>query len=69
MPWRKFLIWNFLGATAWVTVICSAGYLFGRHWGRVERILSRFNLVLLIAALVAGGIWWWHSRNRKRQAS
>jgi membrane protein DedA with SNARE-associated domain len=69
MPWRKFLIWNFLGATAWVSVICSAGYLFGRHWGRLQRDISRLDAVFLVAALVCGGLWWWRSRVRNRQAS
>jgi membrane protein DedA with SNARE-associated domain len=69
MSWRKFLIWNFLGATAWVTVICSAGYLFGRHWGRLQRDIGRIDAVLAVAALVGVAIWWWRSRNRNRQAS
>ena len=37
MPWRKFMVFNFLGAGLWVTVISGAGYLFGRHWDRLER--------------------------------
>jgi membrane protein DedA with SNARE-associated domain len=68
MPWRKFLIWNFLGATAWVTVICSAGYLFGRHWGRMQRVMGRVDAVLAIVAIIGVAIWWWRSRSRKRQA-
>ena len=43
MPWRKFLVFNFLGAAVWVTVISGAGYLFGRHWERLERILKRLR--------------------------
>ena len=43
MPWRKFAVFNFLGAALWVTVISGAGYLFGRHWGRLERDVKRFD--------------------------
>jgi membrane protein DedA with SNARE-associated domain len=68
MPWRKFLIWNFLGAAAWVSVICGAGYLFGRHWGRLERDISRADTILLIAALVAAALWRWGIRNRQASA-
>jgi membrane-associated protein len=32
MEWRRFAIYNFLGATVWVTVIATVGYVFGRHW-------------------------------------
>jgi membrane protein DedA with SNARE-associated domain len=66
MPWRKFLLWNFLGAAAWVTVISSAGYLFGRHWGRVEHILKRFDIAAVILALLALAYWWRRRRSLSR---
>jgi membrane protein DedA with SNARE-associated domain len=62
MPWRRFLVFNFLGAAAWVTVISCAGYLFGQHLNRLERVLKRFDLALVILAAVAILIWWWRSR-------
>src|SRR5205807_6755552 len=31
MDWRKFPLFNFLGAAGWVQVISSAGFLFGQH--------------------------------------
>src|SRR5580704_3808436 len=37
MPWRKFLVYNFLGAAVWVTVISGVGYLFGQHWERLAQ--------------------------------
>lgn len=63
MPWRKFLLFNFLGASLWVTVISGAGYLFGQHWGRLERWVKRFDVALVILGILAVGVWWW--RNRK----
>ena len=63
MPWRRFLIFNFLGAGVWVTVISTAGYLFGRHWGRLERDIKRFDLaVAVLVAILAAWLWW---RNRR----
>src|SRR5581483_10721503 len=47
MPWRKFLLFNFLGATVWVGVISTAGYLFGQHWERLARSLKRLDLILI----------------------
>jgi membrane protein DedA with SNARE-associated domain len=62
MPWRKFLIYNFLGAALWVTVIAGAGYLFGRHWGRLEHDVHRFDIVAaIVVALLLLWLWW---RNR-----
>lgn len=67
MPWKTFAIFNFLGAAVWVTVIAGVGYFFGRHWWRVERILKRVDIAIVVLALVGLGFWWW--RNRGRESS
>jgi membrane protein DedA with SNARE-associated domain len=59
MPWRKFLIYNFLGAGTWVTVIASAGYSFGRHWARLEHDIQRFDTVVAMVAVAVVALWWW----------
>jgi membrane-associated protein len=70
MPWRKFLIFNFMGAAVWVTVISGAGYLFGRHWERLERDIKRFDVVVVVLlALVALFLWWRHRKNRDAGAN
>jgi len=64
MHWRRFAVFNFLGAGLWVTLISVAGYLFGQHWGRLERIVQRFDVaVAILAVLVVAWLWW-----RKRRA-
>ena len=62
MPWRKFMLFNFLGAAVWVTAMCGAGYLFGGHWGRLADDLRRFDLVVSIVVVSAALLWWWKSR-------
>lgn len=62
MPWRKFSLFNFLGAGLWVTVISSVGYLFGRHWDRLERVLRRFDLTAAVVVLLGAAFLWWRSR-------
>jgi membrane protein DedA with SNARE-associated domain len=62
MPWKKFLIFNFLGAAVWVSVISTAGYLFGQHWGRLERVMKRFDIVVVILVLLGVVVWWWRKR-------
>jgi membrane-associated protein len=63
MPWRKFVVFNFLGAAVWVTAICATGYLFGGHWGRLAHDLRRFDLLVAIVVVVVA-LLWWRSRNR-----
>jgi membrane protein DedA with SNARE-associated domain len=64
MSWKKFLIFNFLGAAFWVSVISGAGYLFGRHWQRLERIIKRFDLGVAIAVVLIIVWYWWRNRRR-----
>jgi len=65
MPWRLFVIFNFLGAAVWVSAIATAGYLFGGHWHALARGMERFNLVVLIVALIALLFLWWRYRRRR----
>lgn len=70
MPWKKFLIFNFLGAALWVSVISTAGYLFGRHWNRLENAIGKFDLAAAIGALgVIVVLWWWNRRKAKAAPS
>ena len=69
MPWRKFGIFNFLGAGLWVTVISGAGYLFGQHFHRLERDLKRFDLAVAIAVLLGLAFLWWRKRRELDGAS
>ena len=67
MSWRRFLIFNFLGAAVWVTVISGAGYLFGRHWHRLERAIKKLDIAaILFVLLLVAWVWW---RNRRDAAA
>ena len=69
MPWRRFLLFNFMGAALWVTVISCAGYLFGRHWEHLEGAVKRFDVVIAILVLLIAAVVWWRSRRGGRAAS
>jgi membrane protein DedA with SNARE-associated domain len=63
MRWRTFAIFNFLGAALWVTIIASAGYLFGQHWHTLLRTMQRFNIaVVIVAGAVILYLWWRYRR-------
>jgi membrane protein DedA with SNARE-associated domain len=64
MPWRKFVVFNFLGAAVWVTVISSVGYFFGRHWEELGRIMKGINAVVLLAAVLLVAFFWWRQRRK-----
>jgi membrane protein DedA with SNARE-associated domain len=65
MPWRRFLLFNALGATVWVIVISVVGALFGRHWERVMEVMGEVNTGILVVAAVVVALLWWRYRFRK----
>jgi len=64
MRWRAFVLFNFLGAAVWVTVIASAGYFFGQHWHTLVHVMLRFNVAVLIITLAVILMLW---RRYRRQ--
>jgi membrane protein DedA with SNARE-associated domain len=58
MPWKRFAVFNFLGALLWVTVISVVGYKFGKHWDVLTEYIERFNIALVIAAVIALLVLW-----------
>ncbi|MEV6795003.1 DedA family protein [Streptomyces sp. NPDC051320] len=53
MPWRRFLVFNTLGAVLWVGLWASLGYLTGTHIGTIYEQISRYTIWVVVAAAVA----------------
>lgn len=66
MPWKIFVIFNLLGAALWVTVIAVVGYLFGRNWQMLIRVLRRFDLAALATVLALLIFLWWRRRQQQQ---
>jgi len=62
MPWRKFLLFNLLGAVVWVTVIAGVGYLFGKHWEALLDVVQDANIAIAIVVLIFVTLLWWRRR-------
>lgn len=62
MPWKRFAVFNFLGAAVWVSVISSVGYFFGRHWEKLERGMKRFDIIVAIIVVLLAVFLWWRGR-------
>lgn len=72
MPWRRFLVFNALGAAAWVGVWTSVGYFAGTHLTVIYQQFHRYQtLVLLIvgAVIVAAALHWLWRRQRQRSTA
>jgi len=68
MPWRRFLLFNSLGAVLWVGLWAGLGYAAGDHVTTLYRQINRYSLYLLVAAclLVAGLVVCRVLRRRRR---
>jgi membrane protein DedA with SNARE-associated domain len=69
MPWRRFMVSNFIGAALWVTVISGAGYFFGQHWQGLEQDVKRLDAVVGILLLLVLAFLWWRRRRSLNGAS
>jgi membrane-associated protein len=58
MPWKKFAMFNFLGAALWVSVMCTLGYLFGRHWQNLITLFRRVDILIVVIAVVLVSYLW-----------
>ena len=64
MPWRRFIVFNALGAALWVATWTSLGYLAGNH---VETIARDFTYFAIAAAVVVVGLGLWHLRRHRQR--
>jgi len=67
LPWKKFVLFNFLGASTWVTTIASAGYFGGSQMHRVARYSRVFELAA-ITGLISLALWLGFHRFRHKRA-
>lgn len=67
MSWSRFVLFNFLGATVWVTSISFAGYFFGEHWAELIKTMGRLNLAMGAVAIYVGYVLWRRHKRSQRQ--
>ena len=67
MPWKKFVLFNFLGAVLWVSVVASLGYFFGSRWDWLMAELEDLQFVMAGIAVVVLLVFW--RRERKKVAA
>lgn len=64
MRWKRFAVFNFLGALLWVSVISTVGYKFGKHWDRLVHYIEKLNVAIAILVGVALVVLWLWRRIR-----
>lgn len=64
MPWWRFLVFNALGAVAWVATISSLAYFFGPA---LESALQNSGWVIAVVIIGAAACYFWRSRRKRRK--
>jgi membrane protein DedA with SNARE-associated domain len=60
MRWKRFAVFNFLGALLWVTVISLVGYKFGKHWDLLVHYIKKLNLgIAILVGIALVVLWLW----------
>jgi membrane protein DedA with SNARE-associated domain len=65
MPYRKFLVYDALGAVLWTIGFVTLGYMLGASWQIAEKWISRSGLILGGVALLVMGILWLRRRRTR----
>ena len=55
MSWRRFLVWNALGATTWAVSVITLGYVFGRP---IAKLVDRFSVWSTVGLVLLVVGWW-----------
>jgi membrane protein DedA with SNARE-associated domain len=75
MHWKKFVLFNALGAALWVGVWVSIGYFSGSNIDTIYRTATRYELYfailvgLVILAFIGRHVWRWRKERHEREAA
>ena len=68
MNYRTFIVYNLVGAAAWVTLMLGSGYLLGQ----IPFVKERFELIVIgivVLSVLPMVIEWWRARGEKSEES
>jgi membrane protein DedA with SNARE-associated domain len=68
MEWRRFALFNFLGAVTWVTTISLVGYMFGEAWDRLLEFVKDANIAIGVIVVLVIVYFWWKRRREQRDS-
>jgi membrane protein DedA with SNARE-associated domain len=67
MDWKKFLLFNFLGAAVWVTVMAVIGYVFAMQFQTLLDYFEKASWAIAGGIFLAGYLFWRHYKANYEQ--
>lgn len=68
MPYRRFVLYDALGAALWTVTFVLLGYGLGASWRVAERWMGRTSMLLAGAIAIAGLVLWLRRRRARATA-
>ena len=65
IPFRAYLLWNFLGECIWTSTLVTLGFIFGQFYVSVENLMFRVGL-MAISLVLCGVLWKMRRRFTKK---
>lgn len=57
---KRFIIYTFAGSFIWSLILAYIGVLLGENWEKIHVYFQKFDLVIVVAAVVAVIFYIWH---------
>ena len=67
MALHKFLIYTFIGAAIWNSILLYAGFKLGSHWDKIHQFSKEFDLIFVIAVVLFLAYFVWKHHKRKNE--
>jgi membrane-associated protein len=68
MSYRKFAMFNVVGAAAWVLSMTLLGYGLGNTIPDLEKHIEKVIVVVVLLSIAPGFVEWWRARRRRAAA-
>jgi len=69
MHYRKFLLYNIVGAVVWVTGMTLVGYYIGSVVPNIEKNMGILVIIIVILSFIPGVIGYWKERRNRKSIS
>lgn len=67
MEWKRFVLFNALGAVTWVTTIALSGYLFANHFNSLLEFFEKASWAIAGGLSITGYLVWRHKKKKYKQ--
>lgn len=69
MPYRRFVAFNFVGGSSWITSMLVIGYVFGKAVPNLEVFFLGVVGFFFVVSILPGAIHFWNERRRASKAA